>query len=320
MQSPQTGQPAESAGSAATNQSNPGANSTQDDSRTQWLGKIPYDVFYDQPAAMIGGPVELGAATAAPNMVAATPQPAETTASATAASGDTTQWSTLIPGMVLDEEAKLIRSRLTSNLQTVATYNNSIDAVSTDTLVLAALAGIAERTDGEVRWKDRAPVVRQLSYDVWSAVGSRGMKAFRETQLPFEKLRDAMDGARVEADADPDVPMNEYADRSSMMIRIKQSSDWLRTNVSTEKNLSDDAIKRDVIREASLLAALGQVVAQPDYDYAEEDEYTQMTRDFVQAALGMREAAETEDFAKYQSAYKGMMKQCGVCHARYQFQ
>ena len=229
------------------------------------------------------------------------------------------RWQTLISGPVLDEEAKLIRTRLTGNLQTVATYNNSIDATSTDTLVLTGLAAIAERTAAEVRWKERADTIRQLAYDVYSAVGSRGGKAFRETQTPFERLRDAMDGARVEVEVGDD-PLQDLVDRSTMMIRIKQGSDWLRTQVSSDSQLADADTQRDAVREASVLAALAELVAQPGYDYSDEEEYHQMTADFVDAALGIRSAAEGNDFNAFQQSYKDLMKQCGVCHGRYQFQ
>ena len=285
---------------------------------TKWLGKIPYDVFYDRPLDLIGTTPSLGVAmtsAAAAPTAAAAPVVAETAPSEPAAG--TSRWAEVISGEVLDEEAKLIRTRLTGNLQTVATYNNSIDATTTDALVLAALAGIAERTDADVRWKDRAAEIKTLAYDVWSKVGSRGAKAFRGTQQPFETLLVAMDGGRVDVDADPEEPFGDYADRSSLMMRIEQSVNLLRNTTPNEAKLA--ANQRDIIREASVLAALGEVVAQPSYEYTEEAEYATSAREFVDACLAIRTAAENKDFAGFESGMARVQTQCGVCHGRYKF-
>ena len=289
--------------------------------QTKWLGKIPYDVFYDRPADLIGATPALGETT-----TVAVSRPAATAPAATATSDaasvsepsiGTSRWAEVISGDTLDEEAKLIRTRLTGNLQTVATYNNSIDATTVDTLVLAALAGIAERTDGDVRWKDRAAEIKTLAYDVWSAVGSRGAKAFRETQEPFETLLVAMDGGRVDVEATAEEPFGDYADRSSLMQRIDQSLNWLKVEVGSGEKLK--AKQRDVIREASVLAALGEVVAQPSYEYTEEKEYADSVTEFVNACIAVREAAEGDDYAGYQNAISRVQTQCNVCHGRYKF-
>ena len=304
-------------------------------SQTRWLGKVPYDVFYDRPVEMVGTVPELGAmptsvavAPAATSTTVAAASPA-TTAAATASDADSTdppplggestaaRWQQVIPGDLLDEEAKLIRTRLAANLQTTATYNNSIDATSTDTIVLAALAGIGERTAADLRWKDRAPIIRTLSYDVWSAVGQRGGKAFRGTQAPFETLKEAMDGARVDVEAEAGDPFGDYADRGSLMVRIEQGFNWLRNEVPTEARLKDPEIARSVKREASVLAAMGEVNLQPSYEYVDEPEYAESCHEFVAAALALRDAAELANFEGYRTALKRVETQCGVCHGRY---
>ena len=285
---------------------------------TKWLGKIPYDVFYDRPVEVVGTVPRLGeqpVAVARVESVPATSIAEQPVDQPSAATGSEMSWSTVIGGDVLDEEAKIIRTRLTGNLQTVATYNNSRDALAVDTLVLATLAGIAERTDGDVRWKDRAATIRQLAYDVWSEVGSSGGKAFRSTLDPFETLRTAMDGGRVEVDASEREPFGDYADRSALMQRVEQTSNWLRNEIPSADKLKQNS--REVIREASVLAALGQVIQTENYEYADEAEYRGSAGEFVAAALAVREAAEAGNFDDYQAARNRLSATCANCHGRY---
>src|SRR5690606_31521416 len=119
---------------------------------TKWIGTIPYDVFYDQPLVIAANSSPTGTVPALPSanaMAAATTSPsaspampatpAGSTPAAPAASpatnapkGAAANWAEVIPMPVLVEEIKLLRTQLTGNLQTVATYNKSFKSISLD--------------------------------------------------------------------------------------------------------------------------------------------------------------------------------------------
>ena len=218
---------------------------------------------------------------------------------------------------MLDEESKLIRTRLTANLQRVATYNRSTDAISNDAVLLAALAGVAEKFEEPMRWKDRAPIVRTLAYEVYENTGGSGRTAFEKASKPFEKLIVALDGGQVDGVDPEDEDYGDYADLANLMIRTKQAFDWLKGTVASAENLSKH--REDAIREASMLAMIGRMMKHDSYGYGDEKSYQKFAEEFVAAAVDAREAVEADDFTGFQEAIGRVQNQCGACHAEYKF-
>ena len=289
---------------------------------TKWLGKVPYDVFYDKPVEMLGGPMELGEPIAAvtPAAAAATPTTRASAAAeppAAAAGGQAGGWSQLIAPEVLDAESKLIRTRLTANLQRVATYNRSTDAISTDAVLLAALAGVAEKYEADMRWKERAPAVRTLAYEVYENTGGTGRSAFEKAAMPFEKLIVVLDGGQVDGVEPEEAEFGDYADLANLMIRTKQGFDWLKGTIASADNLSKN--REDAIREASVLAMIGRMAEHDSYGYADEASYVDFAGQFTRASTDAREAAAADDFAAFQDAVGRIQNQCAACHAEYKF-
>src|SRR5690606_4314884 len=153
-----------------------------------WVGDIPYDVFFDQPLV-----VAADNSTSAPQIAARGDQPptaempppavgtpAETPASAPdpaaapAASGSGPDWPQLISAEVLNDAVTQIRNRLTTNLNTLATYNRNIEAIANDGACLAAMAALAEVHPEAVSWKDKARYVRDLAYAIYEKADGSG--------------------------------------------------------------------------------------------------------------------------------------------------
>ena len=286
-----------------------------------WLGRVSADVFFDDPAEKFGGPVELGvesavasATTVAPSVAVAPDEPTPSTTQA--AAGDVT-WSNLIRPEVLDEESKLLRTRLTGNLQRVATYNRSVAAIENDATVLAMLAGVAERLDAEMRWKARSPAVRSLAAEVSENATGSGRSAFEEARRPFERLLVILDGGPTDGvDAEP-TDFGDYAHQSALMTRTKQSFDWMKGTVVSADRLAEE--KDAVIREASLLAAVGQVIKDESYGYGDEPSYQTYADAFIAACLQSRDAAVADDFNAFSEAVGRVQNQCAACHSEYAF-
>lgn len=313
---PMTGAPTTGAETAPASQ----------DSGTKWLGKVPYDVYYNAPLDKVGVVPELGAAVVTPANVAAsavtTPAPTATMNSAAdsadAAPAAAGKWSTAITPELLDAESKVIRTRLTQSLQSVSTYNRSIDSIGADAIILSALAGVAERFDKDMRWKERAPAVRTLAYTVYENVGGKGRKAFDDTRAPFEQIVSILDGGPTDGvDAEADVPMADYADRSSLMGRMKSSFEWMRGNIASEATLKSE--QDDAVREAAVLAMIGEIIKQEGYDYHEEENYKKFCNEYTTAAIDARVAAEELNFDAFQDAVARIQTSCGNCHGEYAF-
>lgn len=322
-----------SAGSSEAPAPSPAAAGSQvdpDRPETRWIGNIPYDVFFDQPLTVatdttpIGNNSSAALASAAPG-VAPPENPAPATApfssppaapagSSTAAAA--VDWPEILPMAALVEEVKLLRTRLTANLNTVATFNKSTPAISLDGAVLTALAAIAIQHPEEVSWKSRAPAIRDLSYKIYENADGSGREPFAKAKEPFELAMTLLDGGNPpEGSSEEEVPFGEVVYVADLMKRIEASFNFLKSNINTEARLKEDPVT--VERELRILAALGTIIRDPSYDSADEEEYQKLAVQLADGALAGTIAAKTGSFAEFQSALNRAQTSCAECHSKY---
>lgn len=305
------------------------------DTRTKWIGDVPYDVFFDRPletyqqAADAGAVVPTIAApaptveSAAVASAAAAPMPdtaatpvSDAAPATNGSSAAPVDWAAVAPISVLEAETKEMRSRLSASLQTVATYNASMDAIETDGSVLALIAAIIERHSEKVNWQDRAPFVRQLASDIYLNASAKGRGPFEKTKQPFESIVSIWDGGPApEMEAAPLAPLGEVGDRGQVMLRFETGFNWLRADVNTATRLKEE--QERVVREVTVLAALATALADPTFDGADQESYRALLQQFIDGQTAMKAAATDIDFAKFEQARNDVQKSCDACHLEY---
>ncbi|WP_437190772.1 cytochrome c [Planctomicrobium sp. SH527] len=309
---------------------------------TKWIGTIPYDVFYDQPLVIAANSASTGtvpalpagnaiaAATTSPTSPSATQAspampatPAESmpatpaaTPSANAPMGAAANWAEVIPMPILVEEIKLLRTQLTGNLQTVATYNKSFKSISLDSAVLAALAGLAEVHPEALNWKDKAHFVRDLASEISSSASGTGRDAFTKSKEPFDKLTIILDGGKApEMESKAGAPFADNIYVADMMKRIEHSFTGLKSNFNTPARLKEDP--QLIERELRLLTALGTMMTDRSYDSAEEENYQKLANQFIGGTKDALTAAKSGDLEGYQAALNKAQTSCAECHQQY---
>jgi hypothetical protein len=322
-------QAAPSTSAAPADQPTPVASAIHKDPRTKWIGNVPYDVFFDRPldvyrdSTPVGGapaesepmpesmPPETVASNSTDPDTATTP---ESTGSSETPAGGGPDWGALATIDVLNEEIKERRNRLTTNLQTVATYNGNTETIVTDGNILASIAAVIERHPGELNWKEKAGHVRTLAYDMYLSAGTSGRGPFENTKEPFEQLTTILDGGPADGEAE-EAALSDVGDRAEIMKRIEESFSWLRADINTDSRLKED--KDRVIREASVLATLGTIIGDANYESATADDYKQFLQQFIDGCKGMVAAANAGNFAQYESARNMVDGSCNPCHQQY---
>jgi hypothetical protein len=303
------------------------ARSDREASTTKWVGDIPYDVFYDQPLMVAADNSTLAPAisTSASEPPAAemtapatSDLPAETPAAAQPPLGSGPDWTQLVTADVLNDAVTQIRNRLTTHLNTLATYNRNLDAIVTDGASLAALAAVAEVHPDAVSWKDKAKYVRDLGYAISQSADGTGRGPYDATKLPFEQIVAILNGGPPpDIDAEDIVPFADVADRYEMMKRIKLSFDFLRAEINTQSRFKESP--EEIVREASVLAGFGGVLSHESYDSADQEMYQNFIREFMQANMDVAKAARSDDFSGFESARNRVQQACDRCHAEYAF-
>ncbi len=292
---------------------------------TKWIGKIPYDVFFDQPLTIAadatvigGGPVaSVAAATPASAMLRPSAAPAESPSapSASAAPGGAPNWGELLPMAMLVEEVKALRTRLTGNLATVATFNKSAPAISQDGAILAALTAVAAMHPEDVSWKPKAKFIRDLAFEVSSSANGTGREPFNKTKEPFDKAMTLLDGGKPPEGAAKDVPLADEIYLADMMKRIEATFNNLKSNVNTEAKLKENPAATE--RELRMLATLGTIMSDASYSSAEEEKYQGFTKRFIGGALDGLQALKTANFQGFQAAINQIQTSCSECHQQY---
>jgi len=302
------------------------------DEQAKWIGNVPYDVFFDRPlqtyqqqsgsatpaVAVATTPSGTAAAESTPPATSSTSDSPAETPPVTSSPGDTASinWGAVVPVAQLEAETKEIRTRLSANLQTVATFNANTDAIETDGSVLALIAAIIERHPENVNWKDRAPFVRQLAYDIYSNATGKGRGPLQKTKEPFEKIVGIWDGGPApEMEAAPLAPLGDVGDRSHVMLRFETGFNWLRSDVNTASRLKDE--KDKVLRETAVLGALATALGDSTFDSADQEAYRTLLQQFIDGQQAMKQAAESDDFARFEQARDSVQKSCDACHLEY---
>lgn len=297
----------------------PESEEKQDDRKM--IDGIPYDVWFDNPLAVAGNnqsvtPVALPGNTIAATPTSPAPEMKPDSADSTPKTGGV-DWKTIIPMPVLEAQVKEIRNRLTKNMQSVGTYNNSYLELPTFTSTLAALAGIVTEHPDDVSWKKNAKYLRDLAASISAEPLRRGAKSFRETQVPYEQIIVILNGSVPAGvpDSDEIKPLAEVASMGDLMKRADIASKWLKSNVGSADALKSD--KDKVIEEAHLLAAIAKIITTEGYGYVDDEGFLNHANPMAEASLQMVEAAKADNFPQFDKGITRVYKACTECHSEY---
>jgi hypothetical protein len=307
-----------------------------DASGRKWIGDIPYDVFFDDPLAVVADSSSIkppaagemtnaaaGSTTAPPaaNSDAATESPSSpsTTPSETAAStpGEGPAWHTIVSVDHIQTEVKRIRNHLKTSLQTQGTYNGNAEAIRIDGAVLAALAGIMQRHAEQTSWKPNAKYIRAFGQDLLLAAQQLGKADYTKSQEAGEKIEAVFSG-NVPGDAgDPPAEQSfgESASRWGVMKRISMAHEMLRSNITTAAKLKSES--EAVLQETAMLWAMAVIAADRTYESAEEPDYQQWAQDLIAGSKDMHTAAQEQSFEAFRAGIDKTQKACQDCHNSY---
>jgi hypothetical protein len=317
-------------GSAATGPQ-PSTNAGSDVVLNAW-GDFPKDVFFDDPFAELDE--SRSPKAGADRNGRSVEQPAGETdnespllpAGAAEKHGNQTEggpaervsWAELIPAETLMEETTRVEQSLAGQLSSIAQFNEGYRAVRVDANVLAVLAGIAALHEGPIPWKERAPAIRDAAAEMATSVRGLGERFQKPALARYEAIRGLFAGKALPAgNAILEMPWSNVADRSQLMRRMKiAQEDRIKPLTADSGEFRKSAAS--VAREASLLAALAEVIS-TSYDESGEEAYRRFSRALRDQSRRLAQAARDGDFAQAAELAGANLKACNDCHAEYRF-
>lgn len=284
------------------------------------LVDIPLDVWFDDPLGVVQQQGTIAAnTTPAPKAdpdttVEPEPEPKPMPAAEGVA------WGELISMAILDAEIKEDRNFLTTALQSVGNFNQSVKSIPSRAMTIAALAQVAIAHPEQVLWKDRAAAMRDVAVNLAYAADGTGRAPFTATTEQFEIIQEIFNGStpKLEEVPDPDLPFADKADRGPLMQRINTAFEWLNANTPTSSAV--EKAKEKTLHETVIMATLFQVIADKSYYQADEPDYIKHVEETMAAMTQMEKGLESGNFDSFKQGLSVVNRKCTECHLGYKDQ
>lgn len=227
-------------------------------------------------------------------------------------------WSQLIDAETIETEVKRLAESVAKAVKTVGQFKaDGYKLCRRDFSELAVLFGVAGEYDGQVRWQDVAPGMR----DEFSRAGRNAKvgsdQTFQEASQRKQDLDDLVRGSRPQVPAaERAADWGQVADRPPLMQRMNQAElgrlkPWLADQQQFQSH------RGDVQHEAQLVAMIAEVIGRDGFEFWDEEEYAGYRRELRQAAGELAKAAAADNYEAARAANVRIIKACTDCHADY---
>ena len=257
-----------------------------------------------------------------PDFVAATKPSATAGASqsgaATSPAAGGFKWSALASEDTLTDEIKDMKAVLTGVVASQSDFKGGGYDKAREAFSAVALAfGVIAAYDQEIRWWKDAETARDLFARVGSNCQVGTDQSFNESKLRVVDLESLLDGnsPSSRADREDDFRWSQVAGRPALMSRL-EAADATLAAAGASKADFDKAMER-VVRDAEIVALIGEVIQRADYEFYDDDTYRGYASAMRDAALRVRDAAKKKDYETARSALGELKKSCDSCHGDY---
>jgi hypothetical protein len=232
--------------------------------------------------------------------------------------GDGFKWSALVSGDTLTDEIKEMKDRVAPTVATPSTfkgggYNDAQKAFS----MIALSFGLIASHDEDIRWRKDAATARDLFARAGFNCKVGTDQSFKESKLRVDDLEAMLQGnpPQGKPDRDEDFRWSQVSGRPPLMTRLEAAEKAIGAATASA---GDFTKQLDVVfHEAEIVAAIGQVIQQPDFEYHDDDSYLGYAASMRDSAVSLREACLKKDYDAARTAAAGISKSCNDCHGDY---
>ena len=182
---------------------------------------------------------------------------------------------------------------------------------------LATAFGVIAAYDQDVRWKKDAATARDLFARAGMNCKAGTDQSFAESKARLEDLEALLEGGspKGKPDRDEDFRWSQVAARPALMSRLEQAQNAMRPAVASKGDFGSK--QDDLLRAVEIVAAIGEVIQQPDFEFHDDDTYKGYAAAMRDAAAEAREACAKKDYDAARTAVGKIEKSCDTCHGDY---
>lgn len=281
----------------------------------KWPKDVVDTFFPDATAKLVGTRPDYGKQ----NPVARAGEAAQSPGAISSIASSDGSWSKLIDADTIETEIKRITQQLNKTVTAPAQFKGGgYKECRRDFTVLAALFAVTAEYDGDIRWKDAAPQLRNEFARAGHNCKVGTDQTFQEAKQGRQDLADLVGGTRPKATTTSDAKAEwpQVADRAPLMQRINiAQQDRLTKWLASKQEFT--AHRDDVKYEAQLIATFADIIARPGYEYADDDTYLGYARDLKKSETEIAAAADSDNYDQARQALGNASKTCTSCHEGY---
>lgn len=230
-----------------------------------------------------------------------------------------TRWSEIVSARTLEDEVKALQMAVQKSVTTPGRFNGGgYRDVRRQFTEVATLFAVIHEYDGQVRWKETAPLARDLFARVAANAKVTSTQAFNQAKLRKFDLEELVRGGSLVSNkkTEPDNDWSTICDRGPLMQRFTQSYDeglmiWTSNESEFNKNASN------IVREAELLKVFAEVLQCEGMEDAGDEDYDNYSQELSKASDAVLRAVRDKDAKAARVATSLVGKSCTQCHEDY---
>ena len=227
-------------------------------------------------------------------------------------------WSQVISGDALAAEVKRIAAALRDPLANPAKFKSGgYKACRSAFNELAVLFAVIAEYDGDVRWQEDAPALRDALARAALNCKTGTDQTFAEGAELRTQLDDLIRGERLGGKPAPSPERwSDLADRPLLMTRMESTlQEGISPALSNAREFSRKAV--DVQQEAEVLSMLAAIIDREEFEYWDDENFRQHSGDLRSASRDLIRAATEANYDAARAAAGRASQACSACHEGY---
>lgn len=228
------------------------------------------------------------------------------------------RWSGIVSEETLTDEVKDRKADVAAAVAKSSAfkgggYDSAREAFSS----IAVAFGVIAAYDQEIRWKKDAATARDLFARVGANCKVGTDQSFAESKARLGDLESMLEGSSPEgrADLEEDFRWSQVAARPALMSRLETGEEAIGAGMASRGDF-DRELDR-ILHDAEIVAVIGEVIQQPDFEYHDDDSYRGYAAAMRDAAVKLGDACRKKDYEAARAAASELKKSCDACHGDY---
>jgi len=228
-------------------------------------------------------------------------------------------WSKIISPATIESEVKALKLSIDADVTTPSEFKGRgyLECRRHFSMV-AAIMGVINEYDVEVRWRKSSPAVRDLFSRTAGNAKVGTQQTYNESKIRKQDMQDIVGGGNFAGESKmPENNWETIVDRPPLMERIQIAfEEKLQPSIANEGEFKK--LPAEMNHEAEVLAMIGEILAREGMEDAGDETYDGLAKSMQTGALDYAQALKDGDYAKARSAVGVMSQACANCHNVYQ--